>query len=198
MRELAPKQQRFVEEYLVDLNATAAYKRAGYVAKGNAAEVSASQLLRNPKVADAIHIMKSQRASRTEVTADWVLKTLSEEKKADLADLFEEDGSLKPVKKWPMVWRQGLVVGVESFEEFAGQGAEREQIGWVKKLKLSDRIKHLELIGRHVDVQAWRDQKAVTGPNGEPLTMINIDLSSASPEQLRALASLKITTNASV
>ena len=78
MRELAPKQQRFVEEYLVDLNATAAYKRAGYVAKGNAAEVSASQLLRNPKVADAIHIMKSQRASRTEVTADWMLNTLSE------------------------------------------------------------------------------------------------------------------------
>lgn len=196
-RDLTPKQQRFVEEYLVDLNATAAYKRAGYSGKGNVAEAAASQLLSNVKVASAVHIMKSQRALRTEVTADWVLKTLAEEKKADLADLFEEDGSLKPVKQWPMVWRQGLVVGVESLEEFSGAGADRMQIGVIKKLKLSDRIKHLELIGRHVDVQAWRDQKAVTGPNGEPLTMINIDLSSASPEQLRALASLKI-TNATV
>lgn len=196
-RGLTPKQQRFVEEYLVDLNATAAYKRAGYSGKGNVAEAAASQLLSNFKVASAVHNMKSQRASRTEVTADWVLKTLAEEKKADLADLFNEDGSLKPVKDWPMVWRQGLVVGVESLEEFAGAGADRVQIGFIKKLKLSDRIKHLELIGRHVDVQAWRDQKAVTGPNGEPLTMINIDLSSASPEQLRALASLKI-TNAAV
>lgn len=194
---LTPKQQRFVEEYLVDLNATAAYKRAGYVAKGNAAEVNATRLLRNAQVSSEIHNAKSKRALRTEITADWVLKTLAEEKKADLADLFDHDGSLKPVKDWPMVWRQGLVVGVESVEEFAGAGAEREQIGWVKKLKLSDRIKHLELIGRHVDVQAWRDQKAVTGPNGEPLTMINIDLSSATPEQLRALASLKI-TNAAV
>ena len=194
-RGLTPKQQRFVEEYLVDLNASGAARRAGYSVK--TAEWIGPQLLGKSHVAAEIHNMKSQRASRTEITADWVLKTLAEEKKADLADLFEDDGRLKPVKDWPMVWRQGLVVGVESFEEFAGSGAEREQIGWVKKLKLSDRIKHLELIGRHVDVQAWRDQKAVTGPNGEPLTMINIDLSSASAEQLRALASLKI-TNATV
>lgn len=188
---LTPKQQRFVEEYLVDLNGKQAAIRCGY--KPSRAERTACELLADRKVSEAVHIMKSQRSSRTEITADWVLKTLAEEKRADLADLFDDDGSLKPVKDWPMVWRQGLVVGVESVEEFAGAGAEREQIGWVKKLKLSDRIKHLELIGRHVDVQAWRDQKAVTGPNGEPLTMINIDLSSATPEQLRALASLKIT-----
>ena len=109
---LTPKQQRFVEEYLVDLNGKQAAIRCGY--KPSRAERTACELLADRKVSEAVHIMKSQRSSRTEITADWVLKTLAEEKRADLADLFDDDGSLKPVKDWPMVWRQGLVVGVES------------------------------------------------------------------------------------
>ncbi len=46
---LTAKQKTFVNEYLVDLNATAAYKRAGYTVRGNAAEANASRLLRNAK-----------------------------------------------------------------------------------------------------------------------------------------------------
>lgn len=65
---------RFVDEYLVDLNATAAYLRAGYKAKGNAAEASAARLLRNAKVAAAISEKQAERAQRTEITQDMVLK----------------------------------------------------------------------------------------------------------------------------
>ena len=45
MPDLTPKQRRFAEEYCIDLNATAAYLRAGYTARGNSAEAAASRLL---------------------------------------------------------------------------------------------------------------------------------------------------------
>lgn len=69
---MTPRQEAFVREYLIDLNATQAAIRAGYSPKG--AEVLASNLLRNPKVADAIKEAQSKRAERTEITADRVLQ----------------------------------------------------------------------------------------------------------------------------
>ncbi|MGH7476573.1 MAG: terminase small subunit [Longimicrobiales bacterium] len=74
--QLTPKQAAFVREYLVDLNATAAYKRAGYRASGNAAEVNASRLLRNAKVAAAVGAAIELRAERVELTAAEVLDEL--------------------------------------------------------------------------------------------------------------------------
>jgi len=73
---LTAKQQRFVAEYLIDLNATAAYKRAGYTAKGNAAEVTASQLLSNPKVAEAVKIAMDKRSDDLGIDAKYVLTTI--------------------------------------------------------------------------------------------------------------------------
>lgn len=72
---LTPKQQRFVEEYMVDLNATAAYKRAGYIAQGNAAEVNASRLLGNAKVASAVAL---RRASLSESTGRTVADVMAD------------------------------------------------------------------------------------------------------------------------
>jgi Terminase small subunit. len=62
------------------------------------------------------------------------------------------------VRDWPLIWRQGLVAGVEAIEEFETIDGERRTIGMVRKIKLSDRIKRIELIGKHVDVQAFKDQ----------------------------------------
>ncbi len=75
---LTPKQQRFVAEYLLDLNATAAYKRAGYASKGNAAEVSACQLLSNPKVAKAVQSAMNKRSDELDIDAKYVLSTIKE------------------------------------------------------------------------------------------------------------------------
>lgn len=167
MKELTPKQQRFVEEYLLDLNATAAARRAGYSLK--TAEWQGPQLLAKTHVAAAIAAAQQARSERTKVDADWLLMRLHEEAEADLADLYSPDGSLKPVHEWPEVWRKGLVAGVEVLEEFSGSGREREQIGWVKKVKLADRVKVKELIGRHVAIGAFRDKVEHTGPGGGPI-----------------------------
>ena len=69
---LTPKQARFVAEYLIDLNATAAYKRAGYDAKGNAAEAGASRLLSNAKVAQAIQASIDKRSNDLGIDARLV------------------------------------------------------------------------------------------------------------------------------
>jgi phage terminase small subunit len=73
MTGLTPKQQLFVREYLVDLNATAAYRRAGYEARGNSAEVNASRLLSKAKIFAAIQEAFQARAERTRITQDRVL-----------------------------------------------------------------------------------------------------------------------------
>jgi len=73
---LNDRQRRFVGEYLKDLNATAAYKRAGYEGDDNVCAVEGARLLRNPKVAEAIGFAQYQRAKRLHVKTDSVLHEL--------------------------------------------------------------------------------------------------------------------------
>jgi phage terminase small subunit len=148
------RQQLFVAEYLKDLNATQAAIRAGYSAK--TASSQGQRLLRNVEVSAAIAAGKMDRSERTKVDADWLLTRLADESVADIADLYDDAGNVKPVKDWPLIWRQGLVAGVEV--ERIGAGA-----GTVTKIKISDRIKRLELIGKHIDVQAFKEKVEHTG-----------------------------------
>lgn len=92
---LTPKHQRFVDEYLVDLNATAAYGRAGYTARGNAAEVNACRLLRTAKVAAAVQEAMKAREQRTHITQDRVLQELARIAFFDIRKLYNDDGTLK-------------------------------------------------------------------------------------------------------
>ena len=148
---LNPKQQRFVEEYLLDLNATQAAIRAGYSAK--TAKQQGQRLLTNVDVLEALNGQKAARSEKTGIDAEWVLRRLAMEAEADLGDLYDENGNLRPVKDWPLIWRQGLIQGVETVREGSG-----EEVSIVDKVKISDRIKRIELIGKHVGVQAFKDR----------------------------------------
>ncbi len=84
---LTPKQQRFVELYLVDLNATKAARDAGYSAKN--ADKIGSQLLGKTRVAQAIAECKAKRSIEAKIDAQWVLERLIENRnKADEAGEF--------------------------------------------------------------------------------------------------------------
>ena len=77
MAQLTEKQKRFCEEYLIDLNATQSYLRAGYKAKSMEIACSeGSKLLRNPKVADYIQKLRDEQAERTGISADEVINEL--------------------------------------------------------------------------------------------------------------------------
>jgi phage terminase small subunit len=71
---MTPKQQRFVEEYLIDLNATQAAIRAGYSSK--TAYAIGEENLRKPEISEAIQAAMDERSSRTEITADYVLQSI--------------------------------------------------------------------------------------------------------------------------
>jgi len=151
---LNEKQERFVQEYLLDLNATQAAIRAGYSAK--TAKQQGARLLTHADVQARLQGQISARSEKTGIDAEWLLRRLAMEADADLADLYDDAGKLKPVREWPLIWRQGLVAGVETVREGSGDDA-----SFVDKIKISDRIKRLELIGRHIGVQAFKDKLEV-------------------------------------
>jgi len=157
---LSARHQRFVAEMLIDDNATQAYIRAGYSPKH--ADVNAAILMARPDIQEALAQARAERAKRLQIDADWVLKRLHGDATADLAELYADDGSIKPIKEWPMVFRTGLVAGIEFAELFDGTGDSRKVIGHVRKLKLIDRTKTVELIGKHVDVGAFRERSDVS------------------------------------
>lgn len=159
---LTAKQQRFVAEYLVDLNATQAAIRAGYSEKS--ADKIGSQLLGKTGVAAGISAAKEARSKRTGIDADWVLRRLAQDATADLADLYTESGELKPVKEWPMAWRTGLVAGVETARE-RDDADDEGNPNWitVRKVKLMDRARLLEMIGKHIEVGAFKDKVEHSG-----------------------------------
>lgn len=176
---LTPKQEAFTREYLIDLNATQAAIRAGYSKR--TAEKIGSENLRKPEIAAEIAAAQQRRAQRTEVDADWVLKRLAAEAGADLADLYDDNGALKAIHDWPLVWRTGLVAGIETVQERDGEDADGKPVyATVRKVKLADRVRMVELIGKHVTVGAFRDQIAHTGKGGGPMEMLLSQLGSTS------------------
>lgn len=153
---MTERQLRFVEAYLIDPNATQAALKAGYSAK--TARQQGERLLTNVAVQAALLAAREKRAEKVGVDAAWVLARLADEAVADIGDLFDDNGALKQIHEWPLIWRQGLVSGIEVEELFEGRGESRENIGRLHKIKLSDRIKRIELIGKHVDVEAFKER----------------------------------------
>lgn len=147
MDQLTPKQRLFVAEYIIDLNATQAAKRAGYAPAS--AYQQAHALLKKIEIRDAIADAQKERSRRLRIDQDFVLQRLANLADIDLADACHPDGTLKNIHDMPKSVRQALV-GVDVFEEFKGNGDERELVGSTKKVRFADRLKALELLGRHL------------------------------------------------
>lgn len=141
--KLTPKQERFCEEYLIDLNATAAAKRAGFSEKS--AMEQGYALINKPHVMAKISELKTKRSERTEINADWVLKQLALIAAVDLGKAYDENGDLLPVQKMPDEVRLALS-SVDVHKDFT----EGVEIGETKKIKMEPKLRALELIGRHL------------------------------------------------
>lgn len=155
MGGLTEKQNRFVQEYLKDLNATQAAIRAGYSER--TASAVGYENLRKPQIEKALAEAMQQRCERTKIDADYVLKRLVEIDQMDIADILAEDGSLLPVTTWPKVWRTTL-----SGMDVQTLGS-KEDLSILKKVKWPDKVKNLELLGKHVTVQAFNEKSSVSG-----------------------------------
>lgn len=175
---LTPKQQRFVEEYLVDLNATAAYKRAGYTAKGNAAEVNAARLLRNAQVQFAVETARTELSKRTEITQDKVLSELAKIGFADMRKLLRWTGNLPKMDEAAAEVTGEVEISVANFIQLFDSdeldddiAAAISEISQTKdgalKVKLHDKQAALVSIGRHLGM--FKDKVEHTGKDGKEL-----------------------------
>ena len=162
MGKLTPRQSMFVKEYLVDLNGTQAAIRSGYSPR--TANEQAARLLANVNISDAVASGMAKRAAKVEINADYVLARLAEIDRMDVLDIMSDDMALKPVSAWPSSWRRYLS-GFDVAEMKDGQDA----IGVLKKIKWPDKVKNLELLGKHVGVGAFTEKVQLSGPDSGPV-----------------------------
>lgn len=169
---LTAKQSIFVDEYLIDGNATRAAIAAGY-AEGSA-RVTGCRLLANPNIAKAIAKAQEARSKRTEITADKVLRELAKlgfSNMEDFASVDEKGGATLNLKD---ISRDQFAAVTELTTDSIGEVVTR------MKIKLADKRANLELLGKHLGMF-----KPVGGADN-PLTIKNKepDLSGLSEEQL--------------
>lgn len=152
-KKLTPKQKRFVAEYLVDANATAAAQRAGYSPR--TAHQAGYELRQNPLVAAAIDAAESRHLGKLEARGEQVLTELGRLAFSDLLGAFVTDkespqyGTLKPLVEFPEDIRRA-VKGFEVEELFEKDSdGKRFVIGRTVKVTLWPKDKGLELLGKH-------------------------------------------------
>jgi len=154
--KLTPKQDAFCQEYLIDLNATQAAIRAGYSVK--TAGRTASENLSKPDIQGRIIELKNKRSERTEINADYVLQRHREIDELDIVEIIKSDMSgFRPLGEWPKAWRISISA-IDISELFDYQDGKKELAGLIKKIKWPDKVKNLELLGKHVDVQAYKEK----------------------------------------
>lgn len=140
---LNDKQRRFVNEYLIDLNATQAAIRAGYSQR--TANEQGARLLAKVSVQNEVVKLMGDREARTEITQDRVLQELARLAFLDVRKAFNSDGTLKDITELDDE-TAAAVSGLDVIELMD----EDNKSCRLKKIKLSDKRAALELIGRHL------------------------------------------------
>ena len=135
-KKLTPKQKRFCQEYVTDLNATQAAIRTGYSEK--TAEVQGSTLLRNPKVKKEIERLKAKRADKVEIKSEDVLRRLKEYYDADISKFMNL--TFDEVKELPLELRRMISGFKKTISKY----------GITYEISFIDKMKALEMINRHI------------------------------------------------
>lgn len=173
--KLTERQEQFCNEYLIDLNATQAAIRAGY--KEKTAYSAGQRLLKHVEIQKRIQQLKNERSERTEISQDRVLKELAAIAFANATDfvqvtekpLYNSDGE-------KMLDNSGEVIMIPDVEITETEKLKPEQkkaIASIKQgrngieVKLNDKTKALELLGRHLGM--WNDKQEIN------LTAVNIE-----------------------
>lgn len=149
---LTPKQQLFVEEYLIDLNATQAAIRAGY--SPNNADKIGSELLGKTRVSEAIKIAMAERSRRTGINQDRILAELAKIALVNPARVVNFDEATIREDALPEDLAAVASVKVKRFPTKDGEGIERE-------VKFHDKNKALDLAGRHLGM--FKDRLELSG-----------------------------------
>ena len=158
-RPLTPRQSLFVAEYLIDLNAKQAAIRAGY-AKGSAADRGWELLHRCPPVMARLKEAMAERAQRTQIDAERVLKELARLAFADMRNYLTE-GPNKTLVVRPLA--QLSEDDRAALAEVQAEGDAKT----LRRIKLHDKRAALELLARHLGLAGKRSDSAAPALRGE-------------------------------
>lgn len=150
------KHELFAQSVAKGKNQSEAAILAGYGTKD--AKRQGTRLSTNVHIQARIIELSQRIAERAEIDAAKVLKTLDAIVDADIADLYDENNVLKPVKDWPLVWRK-MCVGMEPIFKHSSDGENDswDQAGY--KVKFERGNKAIELLGKHITVNAFVQPK---------------------------------------
>ena len=159
-KPLTAMQEAYCQSYIkTPENQSQAAIDAGF--SPNTAAVKASVMMRDERIQKRIAELMEERNKRMRVSADYVLLRLVEIDQMDVLDILNDDGSLKPIREWPKIWRTTLS-GFDLSSTIMNMNEDSiETI--LKKIKWPDKVKNLELIGKHVDVNAFKERLEVSG-----------------------------------
>jgi phage terminase small subunit len=149
---MTDRQEKFCNEYLIDLNSTAAAIRAGYSVKS--ARQIGNENLTKPYIRARVDAAMAEQSKRTGINADRVVRELARVAFVDLTDLIDTDTAA--VK--PNATRDDTAaiagIRVKTSTGVGGDSVERE-------VKLCDKLKALELLGRHLGL--FNDKLDISG-----------------------------------
>ena len=156
-KPLSDKQLRFVKEYMIDLNATAAAERAGYAKRS--AKLTGHNLTKHPQVKRLIGQEKLKREKRTELSADIVIEELRRVGFAKLSDFVEwgPDGVIfKPSANLTAAQVAAVEQVTEKITENAQGGGSTH-----RSIKLHDKLGALDKLCKHLGIYADQEQQGV-------------------------------------
>lgn len=147
---MRPSWVHFAWEYSKTNNGLRSAIAAGFAEKS--AHVQANRLLKTDKVKLLLLMIKKKLTSDVRIDAEWVLRQLIAHATADRTEAFTDEGMLKPISEWPEHLRK-TVTDISTAELTTNN----EPIGELKKMRTTDQLRAIELIGKHTGVQAFSD-----------------------------------------
>jgi phage terminase small subunit len=179
---MTPKQQRFVAEYLIDLNATQAAIRAGY--SKNRADAMGHENLGKPEIAKAVQDAMQARSQRTGITQDRVLEELGKIAFSDIRKAIKWGSSIpvtnEETGETTLTHGIALLASDQIDGDMAAAIAEVSESKQGLKVKLHDKRAALVDVGRHLGM--FKDKVEITGKDGAPLR----PMAELSTEEIRA------------
>lgn len=166
--KLTKKQEIFCKEYVKDFNASRAAKAAGY--SKNTCYTIGAENTKKPHIKARIAELMGDRNERLQIDSDYVLRRLEQIDNLDVGEILDDSGALLPIKQWPKEWRTS-VAGVE-VATLKGESV-------ISKIKWPDKLKALEMLGKHTKVSAWTSD---LDEDDEAPTSLEIKFSVAEPK----------------
>jgi len=143
---LTPKQEKFCQQFLIDLNGTKAAERSGYSKK--TANEQAARLLANVSIQSAITKKRAEVMEKTQIEVERTLEELGVIGYADTEAIFGLNGEIKPVSEWP----KGLTKAIQSLdvqEIFSWEGKNKKTVGKIKKVRFWNKAQALEMMMKY-------------------------------------------------